>query len=327
MLPKRIAALDIETSKTNFAKPENSKLAIAGIKFYVLGGDRYRAKEFNYFLLEQIPALESTLKQFDGIIIGHNIFEFDYRVLGPLISLDGIIEKTVDTLAFLYKKNGNEMGGLSLDSLSRINFRKKKTIQGKSISELWNKGERKKVIDYNENDCMLSKGLWWNLVNKRSIRIGDGLDKSLRITTRDISSLIGKKPMFTSFQVWQQRIMTHGHAFKDKQVRKHLEVNDNGAGLKPDSKAIFHRLFCGQCQHHFLLVADIGRVFSTGETITCPGCGYIEMVSEIYRGTLAQIHPFARFVVSFGTTLPSEAELAVEPTVARKAIRRLRWWG
>jgi hypothetical protein len=125
-LPKRICILDIETEETKFKSPEKSKLAFVGIKVFTLHNGRYYPHKHEYYLPKQISlcfntenanvsvhkhkcyppnqisVLERFLKEFSGIIIGHNILQFDYRVLRSLISLEGVVEKTVDTLAFLY---------------------------------------------------------------------------------------------------------------------------------------------------------------------------------------------------------------------------------
>lgn len=170
-LPLKICVLDLETQKTDFKSPEKCELALVGTKIYILQEKEYQPQEYMHFLPDQMQELEQFLREFDGIIIGHNILNFDYRVLRPLISLKDVIEKTVDTLAFLYKLNTNQLRGLSLDALAQLNFGKSKTISGGNIPELWQQGQYQEVIKYNENDCALTMELWWQLVKKRSIRV------------------------------------------------------------------------------------------------------------------------------------------------------------
>jgi hypothetical protein len=275
-LPERICLLDLETEETKFKIPEKSKLAFVGIKIYTLHNRRYYPCKHKYYLTSQIAELEKFLKEFSGYIIGHNILQFDYRVLRPLLSLEGIIEKTVDTLAFLHGKNGKKFGGLSLDNLSRVNLGKGKTLDGKSISELWRKGKRKEVVQYNENDCMLTKELWWLLVNKRSIRIEyydkyeqRRIDKSFIVWTDDISHLTGNRPLFT-FKTWKQKIERDGYILEKEERRFYREGKE--IGWFPETESMYHWFYCDQCKKTFLFESKIQRGFADHEIARCPEC-------------------------------------------------------
>jgi hypothetical protein len=221
-LPAKICILDLETANTSFTTPEVSKLAFVGVRIYVLHGDRYHHCKHRCFFGHEMGALEIFLKEFEGLIIGHNIFNFDYRVLRPLISLEGVLEKTIDTLAFLYKKNGKRVSGLSLDGLAKANLGKSKTLKGKSVPKLWNQGKRKEVIEYNKNDCVLTQALWWHLLSKRFVRINyfDRNDyrsfKKIRyISSSEILKLTGKKPMF-DFKSWDWKIRKDGYILQEQ---------------------------------------------------------------------------------------------------------------
>jgi len=167
-LPTRVCVLDIETEYVEFQNPEGCILAFVGLKVFGLSEGVYQAQNHKYYLPGEMADLEQFLRSFDGLIIGHNIFAFDYRALRPLLLLDGILEKTVDTLDFLARKNRNRLKGLSLDHLSRANLGKGKTLDGASTPELWRQGRRDEVIAYNENDCILNMELWQHLVRKRA---------------------------------------------------------------------------------------------------------------------------------------------------------------
>ncbi len=169
-LPKNICILDIETAKTSFKYPEKCILAIAGIKIYKLKSGKYYSGKYQYFTTDNIKELEPILKDFPGIIIGHNIFGFDYRVLMNHIDLRSVIEKTIDVQMILYKKCG-DLKGLSLAGLCHFNLGKGKTIEGNQVSFLWGQGKYKKVIEYNHNDCKLTKSLWWHIVRKRKLKV------------------------------------------------------------------------------------------------------------------------------------------------------------
>src|SRR5216117_1381933 len=164
-LPRQVCILDVETAKTSFVEPERSELAFAGCMTYTLRGGRYYQGAHTVYLPDKLRVLEDFLKQFEGPVVGHNILAFDYRVLRPHLDLEGIVEKTVDTLAFLYRKRGKAQGltGLNLDVLASVNLGRSKTLRGSAISKLWRSGKRKKVIEYNRNDLQLTFGIWSKL--------------------------------------------------------------------------------------------------------------------------------------------------------------------
>lgn len=187
-LPKRVCSLDIETEQ---AKGEESRLLLAGLVVYTLHAGKYFPCRYRAYQAQDLSSLILFLKDFKGIIIGHNIFEFDYKVLKyecrveniynklsrantgsiclPKLDLNGIIEKSVDTLWFACRQKGGR-GGLKLASLVRINLRRtaKGTI-GKNIARYWHHGQRKKVFAYNKNDCVITHKLWWQMVRSREL--------------------------------------------------------------------------------------------------------------------------------------------------------------
>ena len=130
-LPKNICILDIETQKTNFRNLPESEIACVGLYTMTFKKTRYYVTEYLVYHKDQMLALEKTLNTFPGIIIGHNIIKFDYGVLSNKISLKDIVKKTVDTFIFLYLKSKERAKGLSLDAISRLNFKKGKTLYAK----------------------------------------------------------------------------------------------------------------------------------------------------------------------------------------------------
>jgi hypothetical protein len=302
-LPQTVCSLDIEASGRN---PEKADLYIVGIKVYLRHGGRYYPCKYVHYLPDQLKDLEQLLESFDGVIIGHNIMGYDYPVLGRLISLKRIIGKSVDTLAFLYRKNGCRMGGLKLGDLCQTNFGYGKTLTGGVIPSLWNQGKHAEVISYNENDCKLTMRLWWHLVQQRPLRYGSQgksvpvpgtnhrtpssparkalIAELLRLTggfrrvdpevianAEDIAYLTGKKPQFT-YRKWLENIQSNGHAFRIKSERPpHFEIID--PELKAGGKPVFYRYYCKPCEHRLFFVTDMHRIFSEQDSITCPGCG------------------------------------------------------
>lgn len=219
-LPHRLCVLDVETVETVFARPERSKLALAGVKLYELQDGSYDGLYYRYYLADEVRELEKLLRGLHGPVLGHNILPFDYRVLRPLLSLEGIVGKTVDLLAFLREKNGGRFAGLSLKSLSEVNLQAGKSLDGAAIPELWRRGKRDVVIEYNENDCSLTKELWWRLVSTGSLRVsyynkelGQEVEKELTASQEDFPCLFGEKPLLT-FKEWEEKIDRNGYVFR-----------------------------------------------------------------------------------------------------------------
>ncbi len=290
-LPEQICSLDIETERTNFKHPESSKLIFAGLRAYSLHKGRYYPRKHLVFFPAQLKELELFLKRFQGIIIGHNILQFDYRVLRPLLFLDGVIEKSVDTLAFLYNKK-NDFCGLSLGNLAQLNLGKSKTLDGKSISDYWHRGKRKAVVEYNNNDCILAKGIWWWLLSERYIDASyfdykryKVINKIFTVSIRDCEQLTGKKPLF-NFKNWTKKIERDGYVLDQKERRIYLDINwfDMSDSVPFDK--------CPKCKSPKLRKLNLPRnsesenhmtegqlaeyMAGTWGTVYCLTCGYLE---------------------------------------------------
>ena len=216
-LPDKICILDLETAHTNFKNPEKCKIAFVGIKIYNLHNNRYYPCKHIYFFPNQITDLEKLLRGFKCIIIGHNIYGFDFRVLNPLMSLKGIVKKTIDTQFFIFNKNPSPFKGTSLDLLSQTNFGKRKTLKGKDIPKLWREGKHKRVIKYNENDLKLTYNVWWILISKQSIRVkyynkqSEFISELLfKFSRKDLLYLVGKRPLF-NYNTWKRKIEIDGN--------------------------------------------------------------------------------------------------------------------
>lgn len=236
ILPKKICSFDIETAKTAFGQPENSVLAVAGAMEFILRNGRYYAGKYQYFLSDQMDELQKYLATFPGIIIGHNILSFDYRVLRAHFSLKGIIEKSVDTLALLFKKNDSQFTGLNLDELSMRHFGGRKTLHGRQMPILWEKGKHQKVIKYNKNDCMLTRKLWWHMVKYQSIvvdyhserhpviRSAKGpWERVIDISPKELEILTGIRPQ-TSHRGWIRKINQKGLFLIKQEPRNYIRV-------------------------------------------------------------------------------------------------------
>lgn len=192
-LPERVCVLDLETSKLVRGDLDKMPLAFVGTMVYELRGDgSYRPGPHRCFLPGEMGALEELLRGFEGVVLGHNILNFDYEVLEPRLSLAGVREKTVDTLGFLYEKRCTEpmfgggtsssLQGLSLDNLARMNLGrgKKAGVSGRSIPKMWREGRRDEVVAYNKEDLVLTFELWRCMVGGRTVVVEEERDEPQR---------------------------------------------------------------------------------------------------------------------------------------------------
>ena len=331
-LPAKVCAFDIETSPTNLETPEKSTLAIAGVIVYLLKGERYRANPYRYFELSQLCDLERFLKGFDGIIIGHNLLNFDYRVLSGLMSLDGIVEKTCDTYKVLYDSDKQKRLHLNLNRLAQCNLGMSKSLEGKVISLLWRSGLRQEVIEYNKQDCQMTMKLWLHMIHHRVVQTEDRFLKiptQLRISPTNWSTLTGQR-LNVTFKSWKKHIERHGHAFKRKK-KKAERVFKFDDGVSPETSQIFHRLHCSGCVHDFIFVTEPTRVFLANEEISCPYCGAPIRLSLRSTVMLCNYDQRLHFVQSHEMDRRSDAtknSLYEYPNAksAQRWIESLRYW-
>jgi len=256
-LPKKICILDIETEETDFVELSKSKIAIVGIKIFIKRRTLYKQDKYVVYYPNQISDLNDFLLKFPGIIIGHNIYKFDYGVLDSVLTLKGIIEKTVDVMAFLYIKNGQRARGLSLNSLGELNFKKGKLFDAKNISKLWKEGKHDLVLKYNERDCDLTEKCWFRLIKNKSIRIKyfDRI-RRLDVMDQDIPYLIAQKPMF-KYGTWK-KLLSNKEPFMLSH-RPFVEITAFG-------NTTF--LYCSFCERIF----SLGLWAYNKRSFICPGC-------------------------------------------------------
>lgn len=226
-LPERVCVLDLETSQLVRGEPSKTPLALVGTMVYGLHDGRYRQGPYRCFLPDKLGEIEELLQDFEGLVLGHNILNFDYEVLKAHISLKGVPEKTVDTLGFLYEKRSTEplefggtddsLQGFSLDNLAQRNLGRGKIISGKSIPKMWREGRREEVIAYNKEDLILTFSLWQHMVEGRTVivrerdefdsyrkaTVGDRTYEAWRVEIfeEDLPRLTGRAPFYNTREV------------------------------------------------------------------------------------------------------------------------------
>lgn len=287
--PAQVCVLDIETEDTDFADKANCKVAVVGVKIYALADkeNEYVPVKYVHFLADQMGDLGAFLSAFPGVFIGHNILEFDYAVLRQHVALEGVIERTVDTLFFLYKKNGQRLNGLKLDGLCKENFGIGKTNNGAAVPQMWKEGKREEVIRYNETDCDLTLRLWQHLATATSVRLPpqkNGRQKTLNIEARDINALLGTKPAL-KYPEWLRRQVKNERLITFPMKAIALSgfdddgFDDDGFDEFGDDGLISPReyghatFYCDQCDTTSLFEGTIIGGCAAHETAPCPTCG------------------------------------------------------
>ena len=153
-----------ELGMTDFRSrdPTKLKLAVAGI---------LSNKEDLFFEENQVQELFKTLNQAD-LIVGHNLFKFDYLVLQPYIKQDIIKtlqNKTFDTMLELEKLTGC---WTSLDDLGNRNVGVTKTIDTLKIPKMWRDGKHQEVKDYLLNDLKMTEAIFMHGKNIGKFKYG-----------------------------------------------------------------------------------------------------------------------------------------------------------
>lgn len=232
-LPKVVCALDLETSGPNAIKPDRADLAVVGLKVYTWDGQQkgYLPGPYEHYAPTDFPALQQRLNELPSPIVGHNLFNFDYLILRRHLNLEHVVEKSADTLHFLYEQDGGgEDGSLySLDKLAKENFGEGKTAKASTIPKLLKEGKLAEVLAYNERDCDLTFRIWWKMVSERHISAGEARDDegelfevTYDLEEKDISVLTCATPRFT-YTTWIEQFERDGWIVMPPQERKRRE--------------------------------------------------------------------------------------------------------
>jgi hypothetical protein len=265
-IPTEFLALDIETSELiDRTKPDRTRIAIVGVQRFEIVGNRMRPREYRCFSsakniegVEPISELLSTLLATDCPIVGHNLYDFDLRVLNGVISVKDIVGRCVDTLALAYLHNTklewyeNSRSDLSLNSLAHENLGLEKTHSGKSIPKMWRDGKFEDVIEYNKNDLVMTAKLWWHFLKKKHFHKNG---TRINFPENDMFYISGQTPLLT-YERWNALLKQHGTVLR--------QIKDGGEGY------IFCK--CKNCSEE-MLAQSFKRDWSARSKLFCPFCG------------------------------------------------------
>lgn len=156
---------DIETqylfTEKNTKNPADLKIAVAGIK---------TNGKISLFEEHQTKELIKELQKAE-LIIGHNLYGFDYQVLQPYTNMDTILSfytKTLDMMRDLAEKLGRKTKWVSLDDLGKQNCNIQKTENTLKIPEMWRNSKQDEVKAYLINDLKMTEQIYnYALINKK----------------------------------------------------------------------------------------------------------------------------------------------------------------
>lgn len=164
---ENIIYLDIETKylitefEGGWKKPENyKKLQIAELGTLFNG-------EFQTYEEDNIEDLIFEIMVNADLIVGHNIIQFDQRILKYYLdekSMNILRSRTFDTMLEFDKFTG-EAGWVSLNDIAQRNFGMSKTEKSIDVPRLWREGKRDIVKNYLKNDLLMTEKFY--LLGKR----------------------------------------------------------------------------------------------------------------------------------------------------------------
>jgi hypothetical protein len=203
-LPKNVISFDIETEMVaDWSNRELTPVLFVGWKRYTYDSQQgWYDQTIPYHWLPVEKLSQSFFDQMgaiEGVMIGHNLFDFDYRVLWQHGDLSAVIAKTCDTLTTLRVAHPRGKG-LKLDDLGKINFEAGKNGTAEDAIRYYKDPDlRQHALDYNEQDCVLVFKVWEQLVRQQTIEIeATSGRKTLDVTLPMLEVLTGARPQLTA---------------------------------------------------------------------------------------------------------------------------------
>lgn len=143
--------------------PAELKVAVAGIIVN---------NKITLFEENQVKDLFKALCE-SKLVVGHNLFGFDYQLIQPYIEQDvfeslGKKSKTLDIMFELAQTLGRQVKWTKLDDLATRNLGMSKTHDSKDIPKMWRDGKHNEVKEYLINDLKMTEAVYnYALKNKK----------------------------------------------------------------------------------------------------------------------------------------------------------------
>ncbi|MBW1979304.1 MAG: ribonuclease H-like domain-containing protein [Deltaproteobacteria bacterium] len=172
----RVVYLDIETKKSAEEVGGWQNTHLMGVSVAVIFDSL--EDRFITFFEENIEGLFTHLGKAD-LVVGFNIKQFDYKVLGAYTSTDLGNLPTFDILEDIYHRLGFRLG---LDHLASETLKQGKTADGLQALEWFKQGEIDKVVEYCSQDVAITRDLFqFGLQNGHLIYKGKRANCKMRL--------------------------------------------------------------------------------------------------------------------------------------------------
>ena len=172
----RVVYLDIETKKSAEEVGGWQNTHLMGVSVAVIFDSL--EDRFITFFEENIEGLFTHLGKAD-LVVGFNIKQFDYKVLGAYTSTDLGNLPTFDILEDIYHRLGFRLG---LDHLASETLKQGKTADGLQALEWFKQGEIDKVVEYCSQDVAITRDLFqFGLQNGHLIYKGKRTNCKMRL--------------------------------------------------------------------------------------------------------------------------------------------------
>ncbi len=177
-----IVIFDLETTKLI---PEDRNIQSLEISF---AGTCIDGK-VSFYSKDNINELFEIL-DLSELIVGHNLFAFDYIILQKYATFDVTLKykhKTFDTFRIIEKKTDCRV---SLNDLAKRNLNSEKSGKGIDAPKLFIEGKLDELKEYLAQDLRLTEQIFLHIKTHKSLKYGhtiykDPIEKTLNISIED----------------------------------------------------------------------------------------------------------------------------------------------
>jgi hypothetical protein len=290
-LPKKIMVIDLET-RGGLKDFDSIEMLVGGaIEYKRRGKYVFERGDFESWEVDNILSFKKRLVEFDGLIIGMNLFGYDYRVLQRYFDVTPLIHKTFDFQHFLWRNNG---GAVGLGILAERNTQHKK-VPGSNMANYWDKGEKNYVLKRNRIDCELTGELYIKFLKEGYLNDDHYISdyKFYDVIKRGISTKHISRRSYSKYEVMQQventlmcagimcqytaaeyfwRIKNHNGMRGDRRFfGQAWVVRDD---YNSQEKSIFFKIVCRNCKCNTLLGTKNDSLVNPWlASLVCENCG------------------------------------------------------
>ena len=231
---------------------------------------QFERDHFEHWVLQDIEKLERRLLEFDGLIIGMNLYGYDYRVLSRYFDVSPLIAKTLDFQHTLWRIGGGPIG---MGALAKNNLRRRK-VPGSNMATLWDLGDKAHVLKRNRVDCELTADLYFRFLDRGMLAGGrGGIQLDCSEDRGDVENLLvaaGAMSQYSSDE-YAWRIQHHNGVRGDRRFTGRAWIESPQYDRK--QKALFFRAECPGCGSHTLICMNQQpKAIEWLSTLRCENC-------------------------------------------------------